>query len=80
MNDLQVALVKFIRTGLVILQGRFLILISLLMVFGLACEVMYDPNWIRASVAAGFAILVFLPLVSQLKEKRNAEDNDTQGT
>jgi len=73
-----VAVINFIKLGLQILQGRLLVLISLLMVFGLACEVMYEPNWIRASVAAGFAILVYLPLISQIKEKNNAENHHEQ--
>lgn len=57
-----------IRMALSALTDRILTILSLLMTFGLSCWAMYVPTQERLYIAAGFAILVFLPAV--IKEKR----------
>jgi hypothetical protein len=57
-----------IRMALNALADRVLTLISLMMTFGLSCWAMHLPTQERLLIAAGFAILVFVPSV--IKEKR----------
>ena len=61
-------IIAVIRMALNTLADRVLTIIALLMTFGLSCWAMYAPTQERLYIAAGFAILVFLPSV--IKEKR----------
>jgi predicted membrane protein len=52
----------FIATGLSVLNARLLMVLSMLMVFALSCEAMYDPTWIRLATVAVFGLIVFWPV------------------
>ena len=60
-----------VRTAFTALSVRILTFISLWMVFGLACWVMYNPTQERIIVAGGFAVLVYIPSV--MKERKSHE-------
>jgi len=66
---------KLIRIAITVLTDRLLTMLSLLMTFGLAVWVMYEPTWERMAMCAFFAVAVFLPCLT--KEKKS-EDRDYQ--
>ena len=61
MNDM--SLIAAVNMAIRILAARMLSVVSLLMVFGLACWAMYDKSPPSLIVAGGFAVLIFLPIL-----------------
>ena len=52
----------FIATGLKVLSARVMLIISMVMIFALSCDAMYEPNWIRLATVAVFGLMVFWPI------------------
>jgi hypothetical protein len=61
--------IRIVTIALAVITDRLLTIISLGMTFGLATWIMNNPDWIRFSVFAFFAIAVFLPCI--FKERGN---------
>lgn len=60
-------LLQIVRLGLSVITDRLLTMCTLWMTFGLTCWAMYMPSIERLYVAAGFALVVYLP--SLVKER-----------
>jgi len=63
--------ITIIRLAVAVLADRVMTLLSLAMGFGLYCWAAWDPIIERISVAIGFSILVFLPIL--FKERKNGQ-------
>jgi uncharacterized membrane protein len=75
MDDVQI--VKLLRHALAVLSDRLLTLVALCMTFALSCWVMRDPDWLRESMAAFFALCVFVPCI--IKERVKAHEQTQTG-
>ena len=63
MNDFDPRIaMMFIATGMKVLSARLLMILSMVMVFALACATMYDPTPIRLATVAVFGLIVFWPV------------------
>jgi hypothetical protein len=56
-------LVNYVKTGLIIVQTRILVLIGLLLCAGATAWTLYEPTWERVTASALFPILVFWPII-----------------
>ena len=56
-------LLLYISTGLRVLSGRFMLVLTLLLTFTLFAWAMALPTYERIGIAALFALLVFLPMI-----------------
>lgn len=52
--------IAFVRLALDVMLGRLLVILAMFLSFGLACWVMYAPNWERLATMAFFAIFSYL--------------------
>jgi hypothetical protein len=66
---MEATVIRIVRVALSVIVGRLMALCCLAMTFVLSMLVMQDPDWIRAAMAAFFALFVFIPCI--LKEGRN---------
>ena len=57
------AVIRFAQTGLRVLSERLLTLLALVGALGAFAWVMVAPDWIRASSAACYAVLVLWPCI-----------------
>jgi hypothetical protein len=57
------ALVRYVRTGLIVIQTRIMVLIGLLLCAGGTAWTLYEPTWERVAASALFPILVFWPII-----------------
>jgi hypothetical protein len=57
------ALVRYVKTGLIVIQTRIMVLIGLLMCAGGTAWTLYEPTWERVAASALFPILVFWPII-----------------
>jgi hypothetical protein len=76
MNDM--SLITAINMAIRLLAARMLSVVSLLMVFGLACWAMYVQTPPSLIVAGGFAILIFLPILH--KDGKQGDNGGEQST
>lgn len=60
------------NVALKVLSARLLLLLTLTMTFALSCWAMYLQSQMGAIIAAGFAVLVFLPVLLR-GERRHAD-------
>jgi hypothetical protein len=63
MNDFNIMAV--LNAAIRILAARLLTMLCLVMVFGLSCWAMVLQTTLASAIAAGFAVLVFLPVLHQ---------------
>lgn len=64
-----------IRLALEVISDRLITILALLTSCGLACWVMWEPDWERVTTLAIYVI--FSHLTVRLKEKRNEESSST---
>ena len=64
-----------IRLALEVISNRLITILALLTSCGLACWVMWGPEWARVTTLAIYVI--FSHLTVRLKEKRNEETSST---
>jgi hypothetical protein len=57
------ALVRYVKTGLIVIQTRIMVLIGLLLCAGGTAWTLYEPTWERVAASALFPILVFWPII-----------------
>jgi hypothetical protein len=62
--------IKLVRIALSVITDRLITILALIMSCGLACWVMWGPQWDRVATLAIF--VVFSYLVIQSKERQNA--------
>jgi hypothetical protein len=68
--------IRMLRLALATLSERIMTLLSLGMTFGLACWVMASPDFMRAGMAAFFALFVFIPCIWKERTKDHERRND----
>jgi hypothetical protein len=64
-----------IRLALEVISNRLITILALLTSCGLACWVMWGPEWERVTTLAIYVI--FSHLTVRIKEKRNEESSST---
>lgn len=70
--------IRVIRIAFEVLSGRAMAILAMIMAFSLACWTMYDPDYIRAGMAAFFALAVYIP--AQSREGKSSNAHETQGS
>jgi len=61
--EILAALVRYVKTGLVVLQTRFFVLLGLLLCAGAFAWTLWGPTYERIVASCAFAVLVYLPLL-----------------
>lgn len=66
---MEAAFIRIVRVALWVISARLMGLACLAMTFALAVYVMMEPDWVRMSMAAFFALFVFIPVI--VRESKN---------
>jgi len=66
---------KLVRLALSVITDRLITILSLSMSCGLACWVMWGPEWDRVATLGIFVLFSYL--VITVKERNNARSNET---
>lgn len=72
-------IIRLVRLALGVICDRLLTLVALAMTFTLACWVMKNPDWLRASMAAFFALCVFIPSIFKERTRHDATNPPPDG-
>ena len=67
------AVLRVVRLGLSVISERLLTILGLMMTFGLACWVMYEPTPERLGMAVMFAVFSWLVTSKERKNEKVSE-------